>query len=59
MSKDVDADETIDAQAVPSEEMGGDPACWLHLFCPDCGVQLDGAAHRPDCQDQGQSDQRP
>jgi hypothetical protein len=32
------------------EEMGGDPSCWLHLFCPDCGVQLDGTAHHAGCQ---------
>jgi hypothetical protein len=31
------------------EEMGGDPSCWLHLFCQDCGVQLDGTEHLATC----------
>jgi hypothetical protein len=22
---------------------GGDPVCWLHQLCPDCGAMPDGA----------------
>lgn len=28
---------------------GGEAACYAHLVCPDCGVVLDGAPHRPGC----------
>jgi hypothetical protein len=28
---------------------GGDPACYAHLLCPQCGVVLDGDEHRPGC----------
>jgi len=31
------------------EELGGEGACLLPNVCPDCGVVLDGGAHRPDC----------
>ena len=24
---------------------GGDPACWAHLICPECGVVLEGTSH--------------
>ena len=31
---------------------GGDPACWAHLVCPECGaVESDG--HRSGCQFEG------
>ena len=30
----------------PVESDAGDPACWAHQVCPDCGA-LDG--HRPNC----------
>ena len=23
---------------------GGDPACWAHLLCPECGTVLEDAA---------------
>ena len=26
----------------------GDPACWAHLVCPECGGIADGS-HRPGC----------
>lgn len=26
---------------VPREDDGGEPACLLHLVCPDCGLVLD------------------
>ena len=28
---------------------GGDPACLAHVLCPDCGIVLDGNAHRAGC----------
>jgi aldose 1-epimerase len=28
-------------------ELGGDPACWLHTVCPDCGAVVDEDRH--DC----------
>ena len=33
------------------EPLGGDPACWLHLVCPSCGVVLDRTPveHGPGC----------
>jgi hypothetical protein len=27
---------------------GGDPACWAHLFCPECGNEL-AFGHAPGC----------
>ena len=30
-------------------DQGGEPACFAHLVCPDCGVVLDGSPHRPGC----------
>ena len=31
-------------------DFGGDPACWLHRVCDDCGTVIEGeAAH--DCPD--------
>lgn len=41
-----------DAGGAPEE--GGDPACWIGLVCPDCGILGDGAAHRPGCRGLGQ-----
>jgi hypothetical protein len=32
------------------EDAGGDPACWAHLLCPECGaVLVDDVAHAADC----------
>ena len=31
-------------------EIGGDPVCWAHLLCPECGVVLGDGAHRAVCQ---------
>jgi tellurite resistance-related uncharacterized protein len=28
---------------------GGDPACWAHLVCSECGIVLDGGSHRSAC----------
>jgi tellurite methyltransferase len=32
-----------------TREEGGEPACWAHLLCPDCGTVLDGGPHLLDC----------
>ncbi|MGC8510114.1 MAG: hypothetical protein ACP5PB_04495 [Acidimicrobiales bacterium] len=33
------------------DEFGGDPVCWAHLLCWDCGVVLTpGVEHRSGCQ---------
>ena len=29
-------------------EEGGDPACWIHLVCPECGA-IESGGHRPGC----------
>lgn len=32
------------------DDDGGDPACYAHLVCPECGAVLDGPGrHRPSC----------
>lgn len=50
MSQNADPRKIVPESApVSQDEMGGDPSCWLHLFCADCGVQLDGTAHLPGC----------
>jgi len=30
---------------------GGDPVCWAHLVCPECGAMISGG-HRPGCPSQ-------
>ena len=25
----------------PDDELGGDPVCWAHLLCPQCGAMPD------------------
>lgn len=39
-----------DVPPEPADErdQGGDPACWAHLVCPECGGVADGS-HRPGC----------
>jgi hypothetical protein len=37
---------------------GGDPVCWLHLVCEDCGALIERPddPHRPDCAALGLAD---
>jgi hypothetical protein len=57
VSKDVDAAKIVNRdQTASPDEMGGDPSCWLHLFCSECGVQLDGTAHHSGCTAQAPND---
>ena len=28
---------------------GGEPACYLHLICPECATELDGRDHTASC----------
>jgi hypothetical protein len=30
------------------EPLGGDPVCWAHLVCPQCGA-IESEGHRPGC----------
>jgi len=30
-------------------DQGGDPACWAHLICEECGAFRDGSPHRDNC----------
>lgn len=32
----------------PAEDSGGDPVCWAHLVCPECGAMMH-TGHRPGC----------
>jgi hypothetical protein len=34
--------------AGPAEEQGGDPVCWAHLVCPECG-SIVSEGHRDGC----------
>ena len=40
------ADENLDVEAL--EEEVGDPVCWAHLVCPECGAVTTGA-HSAGC----------
>ena len=47
----VPADHRNDRAALvdPDEpEEGGEPVCWAHLVCPDCGA-MESEGHRPGC----------
>lgn len=36
-------------QAGPEEKQGGDPVCWAHLVCPECGAMV-SEGHRDGCE---------
>jgi len=36
-------------QSDVDDTLGGESSCYAHLLCLDCGVVLDGSAHRPGC----------
>ncbi len=31
------------------DEDAGDPACWAHIVCPECGAPVEGGSHHPGC----------
>jgi hypothetical protein len=31
-------------------DLGGEAACFAHLVCPECGVVVGDAPHRPGCE---------
>lgn len=35
--------------AEPVDEQGGDPVCWAHLVCPECGAVVT-EGHRAGCE---------
>lgn len=52
MSKDVGNGEHVhDDGSMSHDEMGGESSCYVQYFCVDCGVQLDGTAHRSECKE--------
>jgi hypothetical protein len=38
----------------PADEAGGDPVCWAHLVCPECGA-IETEGHRAGCELAGQT----
>lgn len=36
-----DSEDPANLPADSSEDLGGDPACWLANVCPECGASVD------------------
>lgn len=34
--------DTVSEKANDEPDLGGDPACWAHLVCPECGRFAEG-----------------
>jgi hypothetical protein len=49
MQRSSDEEQRVDV----THSEGGEPACWAHLLCPECGVVLDGGGHAKDCKLRG------
>jgi uncharacterized protein YqeY len=45
-AKELDAKASVLRSLLATEDAGGDPACWLHELCPECGAVPDAAAPR-------------
>jgi hypothetical protein len=41
--------DAADLTTVSTSDEGGDPACWVHFLCLECGAVLDGGPHVQGC----------